>query len=224
MGGDRHSHRTEAHAAAILQAYAARPQIYLREVKNALEENGATASLRRAVALLSAPGITRKKGSARRRARPPGRDGGARDVVRGATRPRPRARRLPRRDRDGHQHGAAPRGERCRIAVLHGHYKATNVTAALRASGPFAVYLMDGATNGARFLSYVTDMLVPALTPGDTVVMDNPRRPQGGRRPPGYRSRGSASALPSGLQSRLQPDRANLRQAEGPATHDGGPH
>ena len=57
--------------------------------------------------------------------------------------------------------------------MLHGHYKATNVTAALRASGPFAVYLMDGATNGARFLSYVTDMLVPALTPGDTVVMDN---------------------------------------------------
>ncbi len=31
---------------------------------------------------------------------------------------------------------------------------------------------MDGATNGRRFLSYVTDKLVPALTPGDTVVMD----------------------------------------------------
>ena len=32
---------------------------------------------------------------------------------------------------------------------------------------------MDGATNGQRFLSYVTHTLVPALTPGDTVVMDN---------------------------------------------------
>ena len=32
---------------------------------------------------------------------------------------------------------------------------------------------MDGATNGAHFLSYVTDMLMPALAPGDTVVMDN---------------------------------------------------
>ncbi len=32
---------------------------------------------------------------------------------------------------------------------------------------------MDGATNGARFLSYITDMLVPALTPGDMVAMDN---------------------------------------------------
>ena len=71
------------------------------------------------------------------------------------------------------RYGRAPQGERCRIAVPHGHYKTTTVTAALRASGPFAVHLMDGATNGQRFLSYVTDTLVPALKPGDTVVMDN---------------------------------------------------
>ena len=71
------------------------------------------------------------------------------------------------------RYGRAPRGERCRIAVPHGHYKTTTVTAALRASGPFAIELMDGATNGVRFLSYVTDTLAPALTPGDTVIMDN---------------------------------------------------
>ena len=71
------------------------------------------------------------------------------------------------------RYGRAPRGERCRIAVPHGHYKTTTVTAALRASGPFAISLMDGATTGARFLAYVTDTLVPALTPGDTVVLDN---------------------------------------------------
>ena len=71
------------------------------------------------------------------------------------------------------RYGRAPRGERCRIAVPHGHYKTTTVTASLRASGPFAVQLMDGATNGQRFLSYVNDTLVPALHPGDTVIMDN---------------------------------------------------
>ena len=71
------------------------------------------------------------------------------------------------------RHGRAPRGERCRIAVPHGHYKTTTVTAALRASGPFAVDLVDGATNGARFRTYVADVLVPALRSGDTVVMDN---------------------------------------------------
>jgi transposase len=71
------------------------------------------------------------------------------------------------------RHGRAKRGQRCRIAVPHGHYKTTTVTAALRRSGPFAIDLMDGATNGARFLSYIIDVLVPALKPGDTVVMDN---------------------------------------------------
>ena len=71
------------------------------------------------------------------------------------------------------RHARSPRGQRCRIAAPHGHYKTTTVTAALRASGPFAVALMDGATNGIRFRNYVTDTLTPALRPGDTVILDN---------------------------------------------------
>jgi transposase len=71
------------------------------------------------------------------------------------------------------RYGRARRGQRCRIAVPHGHYKTTTVTAALRASGPFALELMDGATNGRRFRAYGADVLVPALRPSDTVVMDN---------------------------------------------------
>jgi hypothetical protein len=46
------------------------------------------------------------------------------------------------------RYGRAPRGTRCRMAVPHGHYKTTTVTAALRTSGPIAVALFDGATNG----------------------------------------------------------------------------
>ena len=71
------------------------------------------------------------------------------------------------------RYGRAPRGERCRIAVPHGHNRTTTVTAALRASGPFAIDLADGATNGVRFRAYVADALGPALKPGDVVVMDN---------------------------------------------------
>jgi transposase len=71
------------------------------------------------------------------------------------------------------RHGGAPRGQRCRIAVPHGHYTTTTVTAALRASGPFAIDLADGAANGIRFRTYVAAVLVPALRPGDAVVMDN---------------------------------------------------
>ena len=70
-------------------------------------------------------------------------------------------------------YGRSPRGERCRIAVPHGHYKTTTITAALRSSGLCATALFDGATNGERFRSYVTDTLVPTLRPGDTVILDN---------------------------------------------------
>ncbi len=71
------------------------------------------------------------------------------------------------------RYGWAPRGERCRVAVPHGHWKTTTVTAALRTSGVAATALFDGATNGQRFRAYVTDTLVPVLKQGDTVIMDN---------------------------------------------------
>ena len=71
------------------------------------------------------------------------------------------------------RYGWAPRGERCRLAAPSGHYKTTTVTAALRPTGLCATALFDGPTNGTRFRSYITEILVPALRPGDSVVMDN---------------------------------------------------
>jgi transposase len=71
------------------------------------------------------------------------------------------------------RYGWAPRGERCRLAAPSGHYKTTTVTAALRTTGLCATALFDGPTNGTRFRSYVTEILVPALRPGDSVVLDN---------------------------------------------------
>jgi len=70
-------------------------------------------------------------------------------------------------------YGRARRGERCRLLVPRGHYKTTDVTAALRTSGLVATTLFDGATNAERFRASVTDILVPVLRPGDTVVLDN---------------------------------------------------
>jgi transposase len=69
--------------------------------------------------------------------------------------------------------GRAPRGERCRAAVPHGHWKTTTFTGALRLSGMTAPMVLDGAMNGAAFLAYVEQVLVPTLAPGDVVVMDN---------------------------------------------------
>lgn len=69
--------------------------------------------------------------------------------------------------------GRAPRGERCRAAVPHGHWKTTTFTGALRLSGMTAPMVLDGPMNGAAFLAYVEQVLAPTLRPGDVVVMDN---------------------------------------------------
>ena len=69
--------------------------------------------------------------------------------------------------------GRSRRGERCRAAVPHGHWKTTTFTAGLRLSGMTAPMVLDGAMNGTAFLAYVEQVLVPTLSPGDIVVMDN---------------------------------------------------
>ena len=69
--------------------------------------------------------------------------------------------------------GRAKRGERCRAAVPHGHWKTTTFTAGLRLTGMTAPMVLDGAMNGPAFLAYVEQVLAPTLSPGDIVVMDN---------------------------------------------------
>ncbi len=69
--------------------------------------------------------------------------------------------------------GRAPRGERCRASVPHGHWKTTTFTAGLRRSGLMAPMLLDGAMDGDAFLAYVEQVLVKELAPGDVVIMDN---------------------------------------------------
>jgi DDE superfamily endonuclease len=70
-------------------------------------------------------------------------------------------------------YGRAPRGERCRAAVPHGHWKTTTFTAGLRHDGIAAPMVLDGPMNGEAFLAYVEQALAPELRPGDVVVMDN---------------------------------------------------
>jgi transposase len=71
------------------------------------------------------------------------------------------------------RYGRSERGQRCRAAIPHGHWKTTTFVGALRLSGMTAPMVLDGAMHGAAFLAYVEQVLVPTLTPGDIVVMDN---------------------------------------------------
>lgn len=71
------------------------------------------------------------------------------------------------------RYGRAPRGERCRAPLPHGHWKTTTFVGALRLEGMTAPMVLDGAMHGAAFLAYVEQLLAPTLKPGDIVVMDN---------------------------------------------------
>ncbi|MCC8939586.1 transposase [Bradyrhizobium sp. Arg68] len=75
-------------------------------------------------------------------------------------------------------YGRSPRGERCRAAVPHGHWKTTTFTAGLRSDGLIAPLVLDGPMDGDAFLAYVEQLLAPSLRPGDTVIMDMCGRPR----------------------------------------------
>ena len=70
-------------------------------------------------------------------------------------------------------HGRAPRGQRLIDKVPHGHWVTTTFLAGLRVGALTAPCVIDGPMNGATFLAYIEQILVPSLKPGDIVVMDN---------------------------------------------------
>jgi len=70
-------------------------------------------------------------------------------------------------------YGRAKRGLRALGRVPWGHWKTVTFTAALRLDGVAAPFVIDKPMNGAIFVEYVRQCLVPALRPGDIVIMDN---------------------------------------------------
>ena len=69
--------------------------------------------------------------------------------------------------------GRAPKGQRLIDKAPHGHWKTTTLIAALGLEGVRCSTVVDGAVNGDVFESFVEQVLVPVLKPGDVVVMDN---------------------------------------------------
>ena len=69
--------------------------------------------------------------------------------------------------------GRCRRGRRLRAAVPHGHYKTVTLVAGLRLCGLVAQKAFDRPINAASFEEWVEKCLVPTLSKGDIVVMDN---------------------------------------------------
>ena len=70
-------------------------------------------------------------------------------------------------------YGRAKRGLRALGRTPWGHWKTVTFTAALRLDGVVAPFVIDKPMNGAIFVEYIRQCLVPALRPGDIVIMDN---------------------------------------------------
>jgi transposase len=69
--------------------------------------------------------------------------------------------------------GRAPKGERLRAGIPHGHWKTTTFVAGLRRTGIVAPFVLDGPINRHAFEVYAEKILAPELLPGDIVIMDN---------------------------------------------------
>ena len=72
-------------------------------------------------------------------------------------------------------YGRAPVGQRCIDHTPHGHWKTMTMLSAIRLDGvmPEATVVFDGPMNRDTFVGYTQQCLVPALQPGDVVIMDN---------------------------------------------------
>jgi transposase len=71
------------------------------------------------------------------------------------------------------RHGRALRGRRLVAKVPHGRWRTLTFLAALRCDRIEAPCVIDGPINGLSFLAYVEQVLLPTLSAGDIVVMDN---------------------------------------------------
>ena len=64
-------------------------------------------------------------------------------------------------------------GQRLLAKAPFGRWQTLTFMAALRSDRIDAPCVVDGPINGTSFLAYVEQVLVPTLTPGDIVIMDN---------------------------------------------------
>jgi len=70
-------------------------------------------------------------------------------------------------------HGRAPKGQRLRSPIPHGHWKTTTYIGGLRLTGMTAPMVLDGPMTGGWFAAYAGQVLAPTLKPGDIVILDN---------------------------------------------------
>ena len=139
--------------------------------------------------------------------------------------------------------GRAPVGERLVGKVPHGHWRTTTLVAALdrrgvrcaacgarravrgvRCAACGARRAVDGAVSRDVFGAFVEQVLAPALSPGDVVVLDNLSSHKGARAKALIEGAGAALLFLPPYSPGPEPDRAGVRQAQAAAAVGRAPH
>ena len=71
------------------------------------------------------------------------------------------------------RYGYAPKGRRCHGRAPRNRGRNTSILAALSPVGLVVTITVEGSTNTDVFLTYLDQVLCPALRPGQTVILDN---------------------------------------------------
>jgi transposase len=173
-GGGRHPALGPDDLERLRELVKAQPDATLKELRESLGASCSIMAISRGLRKLK---ITRKKKDLHARERHDPETGRKRkDFCAKAARLDPR--RLVFVDETGahtamtRTHGRAPVGERVYGAVP-GHWETVTLISGMRLSGVTAPLILEGSTDTAAFESYVEQVLVPELRPGDVVIWDN---------------------------------------------------
>lgn len=102
--------------------------------------------------------------------------------------------------------GWSPLGAPLLAKVPHGHWKTLTFLAALRSDRIDAPFVLDQPINGKSFAADIKQMLVPTLSSGDIVIMDNLGSHKGPEIPKAIREAGAKLLfLPPTYSSDLNP-------------------
>ena len=95
--------------------------------------------------------------------------------------------------------GWSLRGTLLLAHVPHGHWKTLTFMAGLRHDRIVALCVADGPINGLSFTAWISQCLVPTLSPGDIVIADNLGSHQGKSVREALRRVGCEAVLPAGV-------------------------
>ena len=111
-------------------------------------------------------------------------------------------------------YGRAPVGQRV-YTNTPGHWESITLTCGMRLSGVTATLAFPGATNTDMFETYVEEVLVPELKPGDVVIWDNLKPHQSEEAIEAVEAAGARGGAAAAVEPGPDADRGDVLEGQG---------